>query len=135
MLVEINSQKLQDGVVVYSSEKGYETKPLSEVMAKYEETLKNLNNRLTQAEKTLDTYNNLHITDTIKDFKEKLDNDKVKERLCVYMAFELLNDSINYEGNDYPSDYEECQNYILNNMEGEMPKTLSGYVNIVKGVK
>lgn len=133
MLVEINSQKIKDGVVVYNTENGFETKPLSDVLVSVEESIKKLENRLTQAETTLETYNNLHIVETIDNYTKKVDNDKVKERLCVYMAYELLNDSINYEGNEYPCDYEDCQKYIVEGMKGDMPKTLEGYVKIVKG--
>lgn len=89
-----------------------------------------LSNKVNFLETQLKTLINKNLPKIVEEYTNKFDNDNVKNNLVRYMAFELLNDDININGIDFPSNYEEIKKYVFENKGNELiPNGFEKYIN------
>lgn len=128
MLVEINN--LKEGIITCKKNSKGE---YSIEIVSYDQLTSELNSRMTKLEeKELSNKININNLVTAK-IPEKIDAfTKKHDRLVNFMAYEVMLDDINYNGIDYPENFEEIKKWILE-QKGEVPAGFDKYIKQVKG--
>jgi hypothetical protein len=130
MLVEIN-ETLKEGVVVAYIKNGkthFKIVPHEEYLGELKKSLKDLKTSLEKPLTQVNTIVESQPVEKVKTFEDLI------YRHTVLLAWEMLNDKINYEGLEYPLNYDKIREFVYNPI-GEIPQGFEEYINLVKGVE
>lgn len=127
-IVEI-PESLDEGVV-FKTKEGYKVLPFSQLTEEQAKKVQDLEKRVEELESRTRVLIEAKLEKVVKTYTDKFDNDKTKENLVRFMAFELLNDDININGADYTSDYTAIKEWVLN-PTSETPAGIKKFIDMV----
>lgn len=130
MLVEINETSAV-GIVV-KDKKGFRVVPIEEYMKNQIDTIKSNATKVESLESYRAEQEKSNVPGRLVKLEKAFKEDKVKATLVRFMAFEILNDDINYNGKDYPADYEQVKEWVFK-PNGDAPETLKPYIKTAMG--
>lgn len=130
MLVEVNDLSVE-GIVV-KTENGFKVVPLTKLLKPQIDKINENASSIENLQSALKEIQNSNIPKRVADLEKSFKEDKTKATLVRFMAFEILNDDINYNGKDYPSDYEQIKSWVFK-PEGTAPESFSKYLKLAAG--
>lgn len=129
MIVEIINNEIENGVVV-KTKNGFKLVSNKEFFKEHDDKVKELTNQLEDAEKKLAAIEEANLEGKLEEYKKK--NEILMVNIARFIAFEILNDDINYNGKDYPENYEEIKEYVFNPKGKKVPAGFENYLNKIE---